>query len=253
MRQQLDIYASVVLCKSVPGVPTRHRDVDFAIIRENTEGEYSGLEHTSSPGVVESLKIMTRAKCERIARFAFDFAIKNNRKTVTCVHKANIMKLGDGLFLNTCRRVAEEYKDSGIKFNDMIVDNTSMQLVARPQQFDVMVMPNLYGSIVSNIGAALVGGPGIVPGANIGREFALFEPGCRHVAKDIEGQDVANPTAMVLSSTMLLRHLGLDHHANQIAQATYNVLQEGKVKTRDVGGDAHTSDVTLAIIKALGK
>ncbi|SCV72479.1 BQ2448_4016 [Microbotryum intermedium] len=236
MRQQLDIYASVVLCKSVPGFPTRHRDVDFAIIRENTEGEYSGLEHQSSPGVVESLKIMTRAKSERIARFAFDFAIKNNRKTVTCVHKANIMKLGDGLFLNTCRQVAEEYKDSGIKFNDMIVDNASMQACSRPQQFDVMVLPNLYGSILGNIGAATVGGPGIVPGANIGRDYALFEPGCRHVAKDIEGQDVANPSAMILSATMMLRHLGLDHHANQIAAAVYKVIADGTVKTPDMGG-----------------
>ncbi|KAK4705674.1 isocitrate dehydrogenase (NAD+), partial [Phenoliferia sp. Uapishka_3] len=276
MRQQLDIYASVSLCKTVPGFPTRHRDVDFVIIRENTEGEYSGLEHQSFPGVVESLKIMTRVKSERIARFAFDFAIKNNRKvrllsfrtkkfvfeleayilfgatqTVTCVHKANIMKLGDGLFLNTCRKVAEEYKDSGIKFNDMIVDNTSMQLVNRPQQFDVMVMPNLYGSIISNIGAALVGGPGIVPGANIGREFALFEPGCRHVAKDIEGKDVANPAAMILSATMMLRHLGLDHHANQIAAAVYKVIADGKIRTPDMGGKSHTSDFTFAVIKNL--
>lgn len=176
MRQTLDIYASVVVCKSLPGFPTRHNNVDFAIIRENTEGEYSGLEHSSYPGVVESLKVSTRAKAERIARFAFDFAIKNNRKVgplcyqlkkgdrrvwliiqkVTCVHKANIMKLGDGLFLNTCKRVAEqEYGHTGIEFDSMIVDNTSMQLVSKPQQFDVMVMPNLYGNIVSNIGAGM--------------------------------------------------------------------------------------------------
>ncbi|KAH8925483.1 hypothetical protein BT69DRAFT_1255226 [Atractiella rhizophila] len=251
MRQQLDIYASVSLCKSVPGYPTRHAGVDFAIIRENTEGEYSGLEHSSYPGVVESLKIMTRAKSERIARFALDFALKNDRKKVTCVHKANIMKLGDGLFLNTCREVAKEYEASGIAFSDMIVDNTSMQLVAKPQQFDVMVMPNLYGSIVSNIGAALVGGPGIVPGANIGREYALFEPGCRHVAKDIQGQDVANPAAMILSATMMLRHLGLDHHANQIAKAVYDVIKEGKIRTPDMGGHNHTSDFTFAVIKNL--
>jgi isocitrate dehydrogenase (NAD+) len=209
MRQQLDIYASVVLCKSLPGFPTRHDNVDFAIIRENTEGEYSGLEHQSFPGVVESLKVSTRAKAERICRFAFDFALKNDRKKVTCVHKANIMKLGDGLFLNTFRRVAKEYESSGITANDMIVDNTSMQLVAKPQQFDVMVMPNLYGAIVSNIGAALVGGPGIVPGCNVGRDYALFEPGCRHVAKDIMNTNKANPAAMILSATMMLRHLGL--------------------------------------------
>ncbi|KAJ1309206.1 hypothetical protein OPQ81_004875 [Rhizoctonia solani] len=251
MRQQLDIYASVVLCKSIRGFPTRHNNVDFAIIRENTEGEYAGLEHQSYPGVVESLKVTTRAKSERIVRFAFDFALKNNRKKVTCVHKANIMKLGDGLFLNTFRQVAEEYKASGIEFNDMIVDNTSMQLVAKPGQFDVMVMPNLYGAIVSNIGAALVGGPGIVPGCNVGREYALFEPGCRHVAKDIMGTNKANPAAMILSSTMMLRHLGLESLANSIAQSTFDVINEGKVRTADMGGKASTSDFTAAVIKGL--
>ncbi|KZW04257.1 hypothetical protein EXIGLDRAFT_716246 [Exidia glandulosa HHB12029] len=248
MRQQLDIYASVVLCKSLPGHPTRHDNVDFVIIRENTEGEYSGLEHQSFPGVVESLKVMTRAKAERICRFAFDFALKNNRKKVTCVHKANIMKLGDGLFLNTFRRIAEEYQSSGIEFNDMIVDNTSMQLVAKPRQFDVMVMPNLYGAIVSNIGAALVGGPGIVPGCNVGREYALFEPGCRHVAQDLMGTNRANPTAMILSATMMLRHLGLDTLANSIASATLDVINEGKVRTRDIGGSASTSEFTSAVV-----
>ncbi|KAF8266858.1 hypothetical protein EI94DRAFT_1778951 [Lactarius quietus] len=251
MRQQLDIYASVVLCKSLPGVPTRHSGVDFALIRENTEGEYSGLEHQSYPGVVESLKVSTRAKAERISRFAFDFALRNNRKKVTCVHKANIMKLGDGLFLNTFRRVAEEYRASGIEFNDMIVDNTSMQLVSKPTQFDVMVMPNLYGAIVSNIGAALVGGPGVVPGCNVGRDYALFEPGCRHVAKDIMGQDRANPAAMILSATMMLRHLGLDEIANNIASATFQVLNAGRVKTADMGGSSTTSEFTAAVIKNL--
>ncbi len=251
MRQQLDIYASLVICKTLPGYPTRHKDVDFAIIRENTEGEYSGLEHQSYPGVVESLKVSTRAKAERICRFAFDFALKNGRKKVTCVHKANIMKLGDGLFLNTFREVAKEYESSGITYNDMIVDNTSMQLVSRPQQFDVMVMPNLYGNIVSNIGAALVGGPGVVPGCNIGREYALYEPGCRHVAKDIMGTSRANPAAMILSSTMMLRHLGLDTQANQIAESVYKVIQEGKVRTADMGGNAKTQDFTGAVISHL--
>ncbi|KAF8313391.1 hypothetical protein DL93DRAFT_2202715, partial [Clavulina sp. PMI_390] len=251
MRQQLDIYASVVLCKSIRGAPTRHNNVDFAIIRENTEGEYSGLEHQSYPGVVESLKVSTRTKAERISRFAFDFALKNGRKKVTCVHKANIMKLGDGLFLNTFRRVAEEYASAGITYNDMIVDNTSMQLVAKPGQFDVMVMPNLYGAITSNIGAALVGGPGVVPGCNIGREYALFEPGCRHVAKDIMGTNKANPAAMILSSTMMLRHLGLDDIANSITAATYDVIAQGKVKTPDLGGNATTSDFTAAVIANL--
>ncbi|KAG9093438.1 isocitrate dehydrogenase (NAD(+)) idh1 [Ceratobasidium sp. UAMH 11750] len=251
MRQQLDIYASVVLCKSIRGFPTRHAGVDFAIIRENTEGEYAGLEHQSYPGVVENLKVTTRAKSERIIRFAFDFALKNGRKKVTCVHKANIMKLGDGLFLNTFRQVAEEYKSSGIEFNDMIVDNTSMQLVAKPGQFDVMVMPNLYGAIISNIGAALVGGPGIVPGCNVGREYALFEPGCRHVARDLMGTNKANPAAMILSSTMMLRHLGLESLANSIAQSTFDVINEGKIRTADMGGSATTSDFTAAVIKGL--
>ncbi|KAJ9108590.1 isocitrate dehydrogenase (NAD(+)) idh1 [Naganishia cerealis] len=263
MRQSLDIYASVVVCKSLPGVPTRHQNVDFVIIRENTEGEYAGLEHQSFPGVVENLKVSTRAKADRIARFAFDFALKNNRKLiafpgvltdiqkVTCVHKANIMKLGDGLFLNTCKAVAEEYKSSGITFDSMIVDNTSMQLVSKPQQFDVMVMPNLYGNITSNIGAALVGGPGIVPGCNIGREYALFEPGCRHIGKDIMGTNKANPVAMILSGSMLLRHLGLEKQANAIATSVYDVLKEGKVRTADLGGDAKTSDVTKAVIDKL--
>jgi len=161
------------------------------------------------------------------------------------------MKLGDGLFLNTFRRVAEEYKSSGIEFNDMIVDNTSMQLVAKPQQFDVMVMPNLYGAIVSNIGAALVGGPGIVPGCNVGREYALFEPGCRHVAADLMGTNRANSAAMILSSTMMLRHLGLDSIANNIAAATFDVINAGSVRTADMGGSATTSEFTSAVIKNL--
>ncbi|KAJ1930479.1 isocitrate dehydrogenase (NAD(+)) idh1 [Tieghemiomyces parasiticus] len=251
MRKDLDIYASVALIKHIPGYPTRHENVDFAIIRENTEGEYSGLEHQSVPGVVESLKIITRTKTERIARFAFDFALRNGRKKVTCVHKANIMKLGDGLFLNTCRRVAEEYKSTGIQFNDMIVDNTAMQLVSKPQQFDVMVMPNLYGNIVSNIGAALVGGPGIIPGCNIGREYAIFEPGCRHVAKDIEGSNTANPSSLILSSVMMLRHLNLHDHANLIYNAVYKTIQEGTSKTPDMGGSGSTTDFTKAVIRNL--
>lgn len=248
MRQQLDIFASTVICKSLPGYPTRHHDVDFAVIRENTEGEYAGLEHSPYPGVVESLKVSTLLKAERISRFAFDFALKNDRKKVTCVHKANIMKLGDGLFLNTFRRVAEEYKHTGIVPGEMIVDNTAMQLVSRPEQFDVMVMPNLYGNIVTNIGAALVGGPGTVPGANIGREYALYEPGCRHVAKDIMGTSKANPTAMILSATMMLRHLGLDYQANKIAESVFRVIKEGRVRTSDMGGTATTQQFTAAIL-----
>ncbi len=225
LRQELDIYASIVLIKNIPGYKTRHDNVDLCIIRENTEGEYSGLEHQSVDGVVESLKIITRAKSERIAKFAFSFALANHRKKVTCIHKANIMKLADGLFRNTFRKVAEDYPT--LETNDMIVDNASMQAVARPQQFDVMVMPNLYGGILSNVGAALVGGPGIVPGCNMGRDVAVFEPGCRHVGLDIKGKDQANPTAMLLSGSMLLRHLGLDNHANRVSRAVYDVIAEG--------------------------
>ncbi|KAI0555492.1 isocitrate dehydrogenase subunit 1 [Xylaria curta] len=246
MRQELDIYASVSLIKNIPGYNTRHKDVDLVIIRENTEGEYSGLEHQSVPGVVESLKIITRLKSERIAKFAFAFALANNRKKVTCIHKANIMKLADGLFRRTVQNVAQDYPT--IEVNDMIVDNASMQAVSKPQQFDVMVMPNLYGGILSNIGAALVGGPGIVPGCNMGRDVAVFEPGCRHVGLDIKGKDQANPTALLLSGTMLLRHLGLDDHANRISRAVYGVIADGKYRTRDMGGDSSTHEFTRAIL-----
>ncbi|KAI0831534.1 isocitrate dehydrogenase subunit 1 [Hypoxylon sp. FL0890] len=246
MRQELDIYASISLIKNIPGYNTRHKNVDLCIIRENTEGEYSGLEHQSVPGVVESLKIITRAKSERIAKFAFSFALANNRKKVTCIHKANIMKLADGLFRSTFQQIAQEYPT--LETNDMIVDNASMQCVSRPQQFDVMVMPNLYGGILSNIGAALVGGPGIVPGCNMGRDVAVFEPGCRHVGLDIKGKDQANPTALLLSGSMLLRHLGLDDHANRISKAVYGVIAEGKYRTRDMGGDATTHEFTRAIL-----
>lgn len=252
MRQTLDVYASVVVAKSLPGVQTRHKDVDIAIIRENTEGEYAGLEHSASPGIVESLKVTTRAKSERIARFAFDFALKNGRKKVTIVHKANIMKIGDGLFLSTCRSIFEnEYKNSGLEIEAMIVDNMAMQLVSKPQQFDVMVMPNLYGAISSNIASALVGGPGIVPGCNYGSSLSVFEPGCRHVGKDIAGKNLANPTAMLLSSTMLLRHLGLDTQANLIASSVYDVVKEGKHRTADLGGNTSTTDFTKAIINRI--
>ncbi|KAK1757867.1 mitochondrial isocitrate dehydrogenase [Echria macrotheca] len=251
MRQELDIYASISLVKNIPGLQTRHKGVDLCIIRENTEGEYSGLEHQSVPGVVESLKIITRAKSERIAKFAFSFALANHRKKVTCIHKANIMKLADGLFRGTFNRLAQEYPQ--LECNDMIVDNASMQCVSKPQQFDVMVMPNLYGGILSNIAAALVGGPGVVPGCNMGRDVAVFEPGCRHVGLDIQGKDQANPTALLLSGAMLLRHLGLDDHANRISSAVYDVIAQGKIRTRDMGGNATNHEFTRAILDSMEK
>lgn len=249
LRKQLDIYASLTLIKNIPGIHTKLQDIDIALIRENTEGEYSGLEHQSVPGVVESLKIITKFKSERIAKFAFDFALKNDRKKVTAVHKANIMKLGDGLFRSTVQEVGKDYE--GIEVDTIIVDNASMQAVSRPQQFDVLVTPNLYGSILSNIGAALIGGPGLVPGANFGREHAVFEPGCRHVGLDIQGKHVANPTAMILSATLLLRHLGLDAKADRISQAVYDVLKDGKVRTPDIGGTSTTEDFTNAVLNKL--
>ncbi|KAJ3200970.1 isocitrate dehydrogenase (NAD(+)) idh1 [Dinochytrium kinnereticum] len=252
LRKDLDIFASLSLIRNMNGNwPTRHKNVDLAIIRENTEGEYSGLEHTPVPGVVESLKVATRAKTERIAKFAFDFALKNGRKKVTAIHKANIMKLGDGLFLQTCRDVAKQYASSGIKFDDMIVDNASMQLVSKPSQFDVVVCGNLYGNILSNIGAALVGGPGIVPGANIGRDYAVFEPGCRHVAADIQGRNQANPTSLLLSAIHMLRTIGLEDEANRISRALLKVLAEGKTLTPDLGGTHTTTDFTLDVISNL--
>lgn len=251
-RKHLDIFANIAFFKSFPGVQTRLKDVDFVVVRENTEGEYSELEHESILGVVESLKIITKAKCEKIARFAFDFASRNNRRSVCAVHKANIMKLGDGLFKDVVENVgAKEYPD--IEFRSIIVDNASMQAVSKPQQFDVLVTPNLYGFILGNIGAALIGGPGLVPGANFGREYAVFEPGSRHVGLDIEGQNVANPTAMILSSTLMLKHLGLHDYADRISKATYSVIEEGKYTTKDIGGTASTTEFTDAVIEKLVK
>jgi len=251
LRKDLDVYASTSLIRNLPGQwETRYKNLDFAIIRENTEGEYSGLEHSPIPSIVESLKVVTKAKTERIAKYAFDFAVKNNRKKVTIIHKANIMKLGDGLFLNTCRQVAKQYESYGIKVDDMIVDNASMQLVSKPHQFDVIVCGNLYGNILSNVGAALVGGPGVVSGANIGRDYAVFEPGCRHVGRDIEGKNSANPTALLLTAIHMLRHLNFNEQADLISKALFKVLTEGKVLTRDLRGTSSTTDFTKAVISA---
>uniref|UniRef100_A0A8D0HSH7 Isocitrate dehydrogenase [NAD] subunit, mitochondrial n=1 Tax=Sphenodon punctatus TaxID=8508 RepID=A0A8D0HSH7_SPHPU len=205
LRTSLDLFANVIHCKSVPGVATRHPNIDILIVRENTEGEYSSLEHESVSGVVESLKIITKTKSLRIAEYAFRLAQETGRKKVTAVHKANIMKLGDGLFLQCCKEVAAGYPD--IAFDSMIVDNTTMQLLPPPPQFDVMVMPNLYGNIVNNVCAGLVGGPGLVPGANYGRDYAVFETATRNTGKSIANKNVANPTAMLLASCMMLDHL----------------------------------------------
>lgn len=249
LRKELDIFASIALIKSIPGVETRMGGIDMALVRENTEGEYSGLEHRPNNDIVESLKIITAHNSERIGRFALDFAKLNDRKKVTVIHKANIMKQSDGLFRSTIQKLADEYP--GIDVNDMIVDNASMQAVSRPQQFDVLVMPSLYGTILSNIGSGLVGGPGVVPGASIGREYAVFEPGCRHVGLDIQGRNQANPTAMLLSSVMMLRHLGLNDYADLISNATYGVLKDNKVRTADIGGTNSTTEFTRAVLDKL--
>uniref|UniRef100_A0A3B4DW70 Isocitrate dehydrogenase [NAD] subunit, mitochondrial n=1 Tax=Pygocentrus nattereri TaxID=42514 RepID=A0A3B4DW70_PYGNA len=206
LRTSLDLYANVMHCQTLPGVQTRHKDIDIIIIRENTEGEYSSLEHENVPGVVESLKIITRVNSLRIAEYAFRQAREKGRRRVTAVHKANIMKLGDGLFLQCCKEVAAGYPD--ITFDNMIVDNTTMQLVSKPQQFDVMVMPNLYGNVVSNVCAGLVGGPGLVPGANYGKDYAVFETATRNTGKSIANKNIANPTATLLASCLMLDHLG---------------------------------------------
>lgn len=249
LRKELDIFASLALIKNLPGVDTRLKDIDMVLVRENTEGEYSGLEHKPTEDIVESLKIITSYNSERIGRFAFDFAVMNNRKKVTVIHKANIMKNSDGLFRSTIKKLGEQYPQ--IETNDMIVDNASMQAVSNPQQFDVLVTPSLYGAILSNIGAGLIGGPGLVPGANIGREYAVFEPGCRHVGLDLKGSNTANPTAMILSSVMMLRHLGLDEYANRISKATLDVIAERKVRTPDLGGNSKTTEFTRAILDKL--
>uniref|UniRef100_A0A3Q2NMC9 Isocitrate dehydrogenase [NAD] subunit, mitochondrial n=1 Tax=Fundulus heteroclitus TaxID=8078 RepID=A0A3Q2NMC9_FUNHE len=220
LRTSLDLYANVMHCQSLPGVQTRHKNIDILIVRENTEGEYSSLEHESASGVVECLKIITRTNSLRIAEYAFQLAREKGRRRVTAVHKANIMKLGDGLFLQCCREVASGYPD--ITFDSMIVDNTTMQLVSKPQQFDVMVMPNLYGNVVSNVCAGLVGGPGLVPGANYGRDYAVFETATRNTGKSIAGKNIANPTAMLLLHTA---DLGGQGTTSEVVQSIMRVIQ----------------------------
>ncbi|XP_064304820.1 isocitrate dehydrogenase [NAD] subunit beta, mitochondrial isoform X1 [Phalacrocorax carbo] len=249
LRRKLDLFANVVHVKSLPGYKTRHNNLDLVIIREQTEGEYSSLEHESAKGVIECLKIITRAKSQRIAKFAFDYATKKGRSKVTAVHKANIMKLGDGLFLQCCEEVAELYPK--IKFDTMIIDNCCMQLVQNPYQFDVLVMPNLYGNIIDNLAAGLVGGAGVVPGESYSAEYAVFEMGARHPFAQAVGRNIANPTAMLLSAANMLRHLNLEFHSNLIADAVKKVIKVGKVRTRDLGGYSTTSDFVKSVIDNL--
>lgn len=248
LRKRLDLYSSLRPVKSVPGVKTRYENVDLVVVRENTESLYAGLEHIIVPGVVESLKIITEKASTRIARFAFEYAKKNGRKKVTSVHKANIMKLSDGLFLDCTRRVGREYPE--IQYEEVIVDNMCMQLVKDPTRYDVLVMENLYGDIVSDLCAGLVGGLGMVPGANIGERTAMFEA-VHGTAPDIAGRGVANPTALMMSAVMMLDWLGLTEEARRLEGALNKVYGEGKVRTGDLGGGATTREFTDAVIAAL--
>ncbi|MEB2283493.1 MAG: isocitrate dehydrogenase [Polyangiaceae bacterium UTPRO1] len=248
LRKALDLYASVRPVRTLPGVATRYEHVDLVIIRENTEGLYAGLEHEVVPGVIETLKIVTEAACLRIAEFAFALARRDGRRKVTAAHKASVMRMTDGLFLDCCRAVAARYPEVG--YEEMAVDTLCMQLVLDPTRFDVVLLENLYGDIVSDLGAGLVGGLGVVPGANIGTAAAVFEA-VHGSAPDIAGRNLANPLALILSGALMLEHLGEPAAAQRIVAATTAVLAEGRVRTRDLGGRAGTTDVRDAIVAAL--
>lgn len=248
LRRALDLYANVRPVKALPNVPCRYPELDLVIVRENTEGLYSGLEHNVIPGVVESLKIITKSASTRIAKYAFDFARSRGRKKVTAVHKANIMKLSDGLFLECFREIAQGYPE--IEADDKIIDNCCMQLVMRPEQFDVLVMENLYGDILSDLCAGLIGGLGLAPGANIGEQGAVFEA-VHGSAPDIAGQGIANPTAILMSGLLMLRHIGETEAAQRAESAMLAVFDEGKWLTRDLGGTANTAEFANAIIEKM--
>jgi isocitrate dehydrogenase (NAD+) len=248
LRKALNLYANLRPVRNVAGVDSRFHDVDLIVVRENTEDLYSGLEHEVVPGVVESLKIITREASTRIAAFAFTHARANGRKRVTAIHKANIMKLGDGLFLESTRAVSRANTD--ISYDERIVDAACMQLVMFPERFDVLLLPNLYGDIVSDLCAGLVGGLGVVPGANIGVDSAVFEA-VHGSAPDIANKNLANPTALLLSALMMLDHLGETAHAKRIREALGRVLTRGSVRTRDMGGTATTTEFTEAICREL--
>ena len=248
MRKRLELYANFRPARSIAGVKSRYENVDLIVIRENTEGLYSGLEHVVVPGVVESLRVVTEKSSERIVRAAFDIARKYNRKKVTSVHKANILKLSDGLFLEVARKVARDYPD--IEYDETIVDATAMKLVLDPSQFDVMVMENLFGDIVSDLTSGLIGGLGVAPSANIGKKYSVFEA-VHGTAPDIAGKGVANPTALLLSGTLMLEHLGEDDAAKRVYKAVEKVIAEGKVVTGDLGGKATTKEYVQELIRHL--
>src|SRR4051812_41256339 len=240
LRQALDLYANVRPARSMQGLDLRYDEVDLIIVRENTEDLYAGIEHMVGRDAAESIKIITRAASERIARYAFEYAVANGRRKVTAVHKANIMKLSDGLFLESCATVAAEY-EGRVEFEDRIVDNMCMQLVQKPELYDVLVLPNLYGDIVSDLAAGLVGGLGVAPGANIGDHAAVFEP-VHGSAPKYAGQNKANPTALILSSALMLRHLGETQAADRVESAVRDVIGEGATVTYDLGGSTGTRE-----------
>ncbi|MFN2597171.1 MAG: isocitrate dehydrogenase (NAD(+)) [Pyrinomonadaceae bacterium] len=248
LRKALDLYANLRPVRALPNVPSRYPELDLVVVRENTEDLYAGIEHVVVPGVVESIKVITAKASTRVARFAFEFARREGRKKVTAVHKANIMKLSDGLFLECFRDVAKDYPE--IEADDKIVDNACMQLVMRPEQFDVMLLENLYGDIVSDLCAGLIGGLGLVPGANIGEQGAVFEA-VHGSAPDIAGQGVANPTAVLQSAILMLRHIGEREAADRVERAMLKVFRDGRVRTRDIGGTAKTMEFAEAVIAAL--
>jgi len=248
LRKALDLYANVRPIKALPNVPCRYPELDLVIIRENTESLYAGVEHVVVPGVVESIKIITEKASTRIAQYAFEFAKSHSRKKVTAMHKANIMKLSDGLFLECFYNVSKKFPE--IPADDKIIDNACMQLVMRPEQFDVMVLENLYGDIVSDLCAGLIGGLGLAPGANIGEQGAVFEA-VHGSAPDIAGQGIANPTAILMSGILMLRHLGEMDAADRVEKAMMEVFAEGNVRTRDLGGTAKTDEFATAIIEKL--
>jgi len=248
LRKALDLYANLRPVKNLEGVQSRYQGVDIVLIRENTEDLYAGLEHIVIPGVVESLKIITERASTRIARFAFEYARKFGRKKIHAIHKANIMKLSDGLFLTSIRKVAPEFRD--IEYKELIIDNACMQMVLDPRQFDMLLLTNLYGDIMSDLAAGLVGGLGVVPSGNIGESVAIFEA-VHGTAPDIAGKGVANPTALLMSSIMMLDHLGESKAARRIESALHELHRERRALTRDVGGGASTSEFTQALIGAL--
>jgi isocitrate dehydrogenase (NAD+) len=247
LRQALELYANVRPARTMKGVETRYDAVDLIIVRENTEDLYAGIEHRVGPDAAESIKIITRAASQRIARYAFEYAVRNGRRKVTAVHKANIMKLSDGLFLESCQQIAAEY-EGRVAFEDRIVDNMCMQLVQKPELYDVLVLPNLYGDIVSDLAAGLVGGLGVAPGANIGEAAAVFEP-VHGSAPKYAGQNKANPTALILSGALMLRHLGETQAADRVESAVRDVIAEGSTVTYDLGGSAGTREFGEAVAR----